>query len=138
MKKSGFRLLERLGERRPELQSVDAVRRTAQVLGRALGMDDAASGRHPVDRTGLDPLHRAKAVPVQHRAVEQVGDRREPDMRMGSHVVVVARVRVVIGPKWSKKTKGPTLCVGSVGNNRRTMNPPPMSLMRGRMMLAAA
>ena len=50
-------------------------------------------GRHPVDRAGLDALHGAQAVPVHHRAFEQIGDGREADVRMRPHVVVVAGTR---------------------------------------------
>ena len=62
-----------------------------QVGRRALGVDDAAPGRHPVDGAWLDALDGAQAVAMHHRAFEQVSDGRQPDMRMRPHVVVVAR-----------------------------------------------
>ena len=65
----------------------------AQVVGRALGVHDAAPGRHPVDGAGLDALHRAGGVAVQHRAFEQVGHGRQADVRVRPHVVVVAGPR---------------------------------------------
>src|SRR5215475_10474129 len=37
----------------------------------------------------------------------------------------------VAGPKWSKKTKGPTERLAAAGSRRRTMNPPPRSLSWG-------
>jgi hypothetical protein len=55
-------------------------------------MDDALAGRHPVDRAGLDPLHRAERVAVLDRAVEEVGEGGEADVRMGPHVVAGARI----------------------------------------------
>ena len=84
------RVLERLRQRDPELQAVAAVRPAEQLLRRALGVDDAAPGRHPVDRAGLDPLHDAGRVAVHDRALEQVGERRQADVRMRPHVVVGA------------------------------------------------
>jgi len=82
------RAFERFGQRDPELQSVAAVGTTDQLLGGPLRVDDAAPGRHPVDRTGLDPLDDAGRVAVDDRAFEQVGERREPDVRMRADVVV--------------------------------------------------
>ena len=49
-------------------------------------MDDAAAGCHQVDRAGLDHLMRADAVAMLDRAVEQISDRREIDVRMRAHV----------------------------------------------------
>jgi len=47
--------------------------------------------RNAGSAAGFDALHRTEAVPVQHRAVEEIRDRGEADMRMGPHVVVVLR-----------------------------------------------
>ena len=82
--------LERQRQRRPQLQPVHVVRDVAQdpaacaPNGQCRGPDG-----HPVDGAGLDALHGAQAVPVQHRALEQISDRREADVRMRPHVVVV-------------------------------------------------
>jgi hypothetical protein len=54
------------------------------------GMRDAATRRHPVDGAGADRLHRAQTVAVHDLALEQVGDGRQPDMRMGPHIQPVA------------------------------------------------
>ena len=81
------------GQRAPQLQAVAAPRHAVQVVGRALGVHDAAAGRHPVNRAGLDALHHAGGVAVQHRALEQVGHRGQPDVRVGPHIVVVRGLR---------------------------------------------
>ena len=61
------------------------------VVGRgALGMHDAAPGRHPVDGAGPDRQRGAEAVAMHDLAVEQIGDGGEPDMRMRPHVDAVA------------------------------------------------
>ncbi len=74
----------------PELQPMIEIGLPPQVVGLALRMHDAAPGGHPVDRAGLDQLHAAQAVAMHHRALEQVGDRGQADVRMRPHVVVVA------------------------------------------------
>jgi len=60
----------------------------------AFGVNDTAPRGHPVDRAGLDALHRADAVAMELRALEQVRDGGKPDVRVRAHVVVVARLRV--------------------------------------------
>ena len=75
----------------PELHAVNARALGARRGRRALGMDDAAPGRHPVDRAGADRLDAAEAVAVQDLAVEEIGHRRQPDMRMRPHVQPLAR-----------------------------------------------
>ena len=128
----GFGLLVGLAAARPTAAGRGCGDVTsAQVVGRALRVHDAAAGRHPVDRAGLDALHDAEAVAVQHRALEQVGDRGQPDVRMRAHVVVVGRRAPSTGPKWSKKTNGPTARRDAAGSSRRTMKPPPRSWARG-------
>jgi len=84
------RLLGRLGQRDPELQPVAGVRRVQQVFGRALGVDDAAAGLHPVHRAGLDALHHAGGVAMHDCALEQVGERGQADVRMRPYVVIRA------------------------------------------------
>ena len=49
-------------------------------------MNDAAPGGHPVDVAGCNRLQTAKTVPVDNRAVEEIGHRGKTDMRMGPHV----------------------------------------------------
>jgi len=83
------RVLQRFRQRDPELQAVAAVRAADQLLRRPLRVDDAAPGRHPVDRPRLDPLDDAGRVAVDDRAFEQVGERRQPDVRMRADVVVL-------------------------------------------------
>jgi len=84
------RLLGRLGQSDPQLQAVAGVRRVQQVFGRALGVDDATAGLHPVHRAGLDALHDAGGVAMHDSTFEQVGERGQADVRMRAHVVVRA------------------------------------------------
>jgi hypothetical protein len=58
-----------------------------RTLGRrALGMGDAASGGHQVHGAGRDLERVAFAVAMHDAAVEQIGDGRQPDVRMRAHV----------------------------------------------------
>jgi len=81
-------VLERFGQGHPELQPVGAMGTAQEILRRPLGVDDAAPGRHPVDGARLDPLHDAGRVAVHDRALEQVGEGRQPDVRMRPDVVM--------------------------------------------------
>src|SRR4051812_45590046 len=56
----------------------------------ALGMNDAASRRHPVDLAGADRLRGAEAVAMHDFTVKQEGQRREPDMRVWPNVDALA------------------------------------------------
>ena len=49
-------------------------------------MDDAAPGRHQVDRAGLDALDVAQAVAVDQRAGIEIGHGGQADVRMRAHV----------------------------------------------------
>ena len=84
-------LLMRLGQRRPGLDAEAAGRGACLHLAAlALGMDDAAPGRHQVDLAGLDGERRAQAVAMEHLALEQIGDGGEPDVRVRAHVDALA------------------------------------------------
>ena len=85
----------------------------------ALGMDDAAPGRHPVDLARADGHLRAEAVAVHDLAIEQIGHGRKPDVRVRAHVDALPS-RNSAGPIWSKKMKGPTICLPCAGSARRT------------------
>jgi len=52
---------------------------------------DPAAGRHPVHVARHDLLPEAETVVMHQRAVEQIGDGRETDMRMRQHVDASAR-----------------------------------------------
>src|SRR5206468_7150769 len=52
----------------------------------ALGMGDAAPRRHQIHRSRHDLLDIAFAVAMQDRAIEKIGDGREPDMGMRPHI----------------------------------------------------
>src|SRR5580704_13732024 len=62
----------------------------AMIGGGALGMDDATTGGHPVDRAWTDRQRRAETVAVDDLAVEQIADSRQTDMRMRAHIDAVA------------------------------------------------
>src|SRR3954464_9164737 len=49
-------------------------------------MDDAPPRRHPVALARADRRRGAQAVAMHDLAVEQIGDRRKPDVRMRPHV----------------------------------------------------
>src|SRR6516165_10463934 len=49
-------------------------------------MNDAASGSHPIDGAGPYRHGAAETVAMHDLAVEQIGHRRKPDMRVRPHV----------------------------------------------------
>jgi hypothetical protein len=49
-------------------------------------MGDAAPRHHPVDVALTDDLFRSQAVATKNLAAKEIGDGREPDMRMGTHI----------------------------------------------------
>ena len=66
-------------------------RSDGEIVAGALGMHDAAAGRHEVHGAGLNQLPIAQAVAMHDLAFEQIRDRREPDVRMRAHGDAVAR-----------------------------------------------
>src|SRR3546814_1526446 len=88
MREAGLTLLVGLRQGDPGL---DAVRRAALAARplEALAVGDALARGHPVDLARPDRLLRADAVAMHDLAVEQVGDRREPDMRVRQDVQLV-------------------------------------------------
>ena len=83
---TGVDLLLAVGQCQPGLQAGDRHRRAAQFLRRALGMDDAAAGRHQIHVARLDDHFGAERIAVPDLAVEQIGDGGKPDMRMRTHI----------------------------------------------------
>ena len=72
--------------RHPQLEAMQALAAIA-VIGRgALGMHDAAPGRHQVDVARMDGGEAAEAVAVHDLAIEQERDGGKPDMGMRPHV----------------------------------------------------
>jgi hypothetical protein len=53
-------------------------------------MDDAAAGRHPVHIAGTDRLDAAHAVAMHHLAFQQIGQRRQADVRVRTHILALA------------------------------------------------
>ena len=60
---------------------LEATHQTTFLL-RHLGVDDAATGRHPLHATGFQMATIAKMILVQHVTGEHVGDRLKTSMRM--------------------------------------------------------
>ena len=75
-----------LGQRDPDLYAVEFLAPISELVIGAFGVDDAASGGHPVNRPGLDGLHAAETIPMNDRALEQVGHGGKTDVRMRTHV----------------------------------------------------
>src|SRR3546814_17209234 len=93
MPEPGIRFLTFVRQRYPGL---DAVHRTAvgpQLL-EALGMGDTPARGHPVDLAGPDRLFGADAVAMHDLAIEQVGDRRQADMRMRTDIGLARQARL--------------------------------------------
>src|SRR3546814_7360688 len=89
----GIRFLTFVRQRYPGL---DAVHRTAfgpQLL-EALGMGDTPARGHPVDLARPDRLLGADAVAMHDLAIEQVGDRRQADMRMRTDIGLARQARL--------------------------------------------
>ena len=80
-----------LRQRQPGLQPQQRRIRLPLFVGRALRMGDAATGRHPVDLTGPDGLHRADAVAMHDLALDQPGQGGETDMRVRPDIQPPAR-----------------------------------------------
>src|SRR5215467_5087360 len=85
-------------------------------------MRDTTSCRHPVHCAGVDRHHRAKAVAVDNFAVEQIRDGSEVDVRMWADINTLSDTE--LDATWSKKMKGPTICLTREGSTRRTSKPP--------------
>ncbi|ENN89042.1 hypothetical protein RHSP_01992 [Rhizobium freirei PRF 81] len=89
--KGGIDFFPVIRECQPCLQARHGKRMVAQIFRGALGMHDAAPGRHQVDVAGADDFGRAEAVEMTDFAVEQIGDGGKPDVRMRAHVERFAR-----------------------------------------------
>ena len=76
------RLLLVLRQRHPGLEPADRPGLADVLRARPLGMGDAAPGRHPVHVAGIDLLEAPHRVAMHDPAGIDVGDGREPDMRM--------------------------------------------------------
>src|SRR5690606_29289456 len=85
-----YTTLFRSRQRDPDLDAEQGRFLPALPLVGALRVHDAAAGGHPVHLAGLDGLHAAQAVAVQDLPFEEVGDGREPDVRMRADVETLA------------------------------------------------
>src|SRR4051812_36417403 len=74
------------GERDPALDAEQLRANGPQLLRRPLGMHDATPCSHPVQFTRADRQFGPERVAVHDLAVEEVGDSRKADMRMGPHI----------------------------------------------------
>ena len=114
-------------ERYPHLQAVDRLAVDASFGPRALGMDDAAPGRHPVDFARSDRDRGTEAVAVHDLAVEQICNGGEANMRVRADIRCR---RGIPRPKWSKMN-GPTIRVRAEGSVMRRTAKSPRSTVRG-------
>jgi hypothetical protein len=85
VREGGLGFLMLFGQRHPGLDAVQMIALAPRSL-EALRVGDAPPGRHPVDLARADRLFRAHAVAVHDLAREQIGDRRQANMRMRPHV----------------------------------------------------
>ena len=69
-------------------------------------MHDASTGRHPIHIARMNLADIAQTVAVFERAVEQIGDSGQRDMRVGPHVDAGAR-RELRRPQMIEKNKRP-------------------------------
>src|SRR5262245_6815193 len=82
-------LLVALWQRDPGLDAVQCPTLSAGAL-EALRMGDAATGRHPIDLARNDRLLGPDAIAMHDLALEQIGDRGQADMRVGTNVDLLA------------------------------------------------
>ncbi len=78
----------RSGQRHPTTASRDCDKSSAQIIGNAFGMHNAAPRRHQIHRPRLNALHLAQTVAMHHRALIQRRHRRQPNVRMRPHIMV--------------------------------------------------
>src|SRR5262249_46989135 len=72
----------------------------------ALGMRDTAAGRHPIHLAGADHLLHADGVAMHDLARKQIGDGRQSNMRMRTHIGFARYpLRQVHRPKMIKKNE---------------------------------
>src|SRR5262249_7714556 len=93
----GFMMRERrvhfflgCGQCDPHLQSMNWLVVDAPFRARALRMDDASTGSHPIYFAGPDRHGCPEAVAVNDFTIKQVGHGGEPDVRVGPDVEAVA------------------------------------------------
>src|SRR5690606_4041003 len=92
MAEGGGHLLMLFRKRDPELQPVEAAAGPAALRAAPLRMDDATACRHQIDVTGINLLHRAKAVAMQDGAFKEIGHGGEADMRMRQDIQPLPRL----------------------------------------------
>jgi hypothetical protein len=86
VRKGWYSFLVRLRERRPSLYAKQTRTFRALFGSRALRVHDSAARRHQVELARLDGQRGAETVAMHDLAVEQIGDRGEPDMGMRAYV----------------------------------------------------
>ena len=85
MPESGILFLQPVGQRHPGLHAVERSALAACLL-EALGVGDAAAGRHPVHFARPDRLFHGGAVAVHDLAVEQISDGGQADVRVRQNI----------------------------------------------------
>src|SRR6056297_1515160 len=89
MLETGAPLFLRFRQRHPGLDTEKLALTAPGGIARALRMGHTAPRHHPVDRAGMDHLIGPQTVAMLKLAVEQIGHRAQPDMRMRAHVDVL-------------------------------------------------
>jgi hypothetical protein len=84
--KLGLDLLAVFRQSDPDLNAVHEQALGAGCLARAFRMGDALAGCHPVHIAWIDGLVHAQTIAMVHLTVKQIGDGRQPDMRVGAHI----------------------------------------------------
>ncbi|MCR9247405.1 MAG: hypothetical protein NXI31_20435 [bacterium] len=90
----------------PQLHAVHEKLRVALEFGRALGVRDAVSGRHPVDRAGANRLRAAERVTVFELPGQAIGQCRQSDVGVWWYVEAVSGGQLD-GAEFVEKHEGP-------------------------------
>jgi hypothetical protein len=125
-------LLLAVGQGHPGLNAVHGAAELAQGL-EALGMGDAAAGRHPVDLARADGEVGTDAVLVGDLALEQVGQGGQADVRVRAHVDIARKAGLELHrPHVVEEGEGAHHPPAVNGSTRPTSKPP-RSLRRWSM-----
>ena len=90
MFKVGFAFFERLGQRDPALEALKC-HAPGSIFGMStLGMGNAAPGGHPINFPRHDPLRHTQRICMHQGPLIQIGERRQPNMRVWQYVNALA------------------------------------------------
>ena len=91
MGKGWIAILLRARQRHPCLDAIKLRPSLALLLGRAFGMDDAASRTHHIQLAGSNNLRAAQGIAMHDLPLEHIGHGRQADMGMGPDVEPLAQ-----------------------------------------------